>query len=468
MNNTEDILKRILLNMKYDSRKTLSENYEISLLEDDNKRDTKEYWDNLYRKGKIDKKTYDYHIERIEDLEFNKSVNKGVKTINSEPEGIYQSQSFVTYKTVVPGKTLTVPDTKFVKLFGTENKSNFLEPLVWHDKNKPYNDVSAKQLFEKACTRTSIEGDNTYFIDNQGNQCKHLDKNGNYIIKGDYTYELKSYSVGSPAQIKIKNGTSASFDKTTKLINIPVFYTAKNAYLNDIEEQEIATFNCGDFITINNVKYGINDIEKQTKGGDFLTSAFKKYFCLNDKVIDFSSTIAKQGTYDSNCKALDKNLCLQWSWTSLQVYGGVDKGLERFKLYESYEKAKLDDGVTYQACAGIPKDSKQKYPWFTQYTGFYDESKFKPTDQTTIWGCPANAITTLPTIPTFSYGNDEYNISISDQDKKEQYLKNLKSKEYQYDAPWLIGKDEYFKETDDMVKNKTLSAVGGGIRIKGK
>ena len=81
------------------------------------------------------------------------------------------------------------------------------------------------------------------------------ESNLNYIIKGDYTYELKSYSVGSPAQIKIKNGTSASFDKTTKLINIPVFYTAKNAYLNDIEEQEIATFNCGDFITINNVTF---------------------------------------------------------------------------------------------------------------------------------------------------------------------------------------------------------------------
>jgi hypothetical protein len=449
MNNTEDILKRILLNMKYDSRKTLSENYEISLLEDDNKRDTKEYWDNLYRKGKIDKKTYDYHIERIEDLELSKSLTKGIKSINSEPTKEYFTESFITYKTVVPGKTLTVPDTRFGKQSGIQSKSNILQPLVWHEKNKPYDETNANRVFSKTCENTG------YFIDDQGNQCKHLDKNGNYKIQGNYT--LTKYSdvlAGYPMQIMIKKDQPIIIDKTGKYISFNVFYEDENGV--ELPLPYPATFNCSQYVTLNNQKYGHTQSDIQF-GKDYFIKTLKQKFCENNKVINFSNTMLKQGTFDTKCKVLEKDVCVRWSWESMQTYGAIDKGLKKFKLFESHEKAKDNDGTTYSACVGIPKDSEEKYPWFTQYVGFYDESKFvKSSDPNVAWACPSNAITTLPTIPTFSYGNDKYNLSISDQEKKDEYLKDFDTK--------INTKDEQ----QDLQKNKTIAAVSAGIRIKGK
>lgn len=435
--------------MKYDSRKTLSENKEIFLLEADNKRDTKEYWDNLYKKGKIDKKTYDYHIERIDDLEFSKSVTKNIGSIKSEPEKEYFAESFVTYKTVVPGKTITVPDVRFGTKSSIQNESNIVEPLDWHDKNKPYDETNAKRVFSKACENTG------YFIDNQGNQCKHLDKNGNYKIQNDYT--LTKYAdvlAGYPMQIKIKKNQPVTIDKNRKFVSFNVYYDDENGV--EMVLPYPVTFNCGTYVTLNNQKYGHTQSDIQF-GKDYLIKTLKQKFCENNKIIDFSNTIQKQGTFDTKCKALEQDVCVRWSWTTMQTYGAIDKGLKRFKLFESYEKAKMGEGTTYSACVGIPKDSEEKYPWFTQYTGFYDESKFvKSSDPNVAWACPSNAITTLPTIPTFSYGNDKYNVSISDQEKKDEYLKNFDTK---------IDTEN---EQESIQKNKTLSAVGGGIRIKGK
>jgi len=62
MNNTEDILKRILLNMKYDSRKTLNENYKVFLVEQStNVGDYTITYDKDYNRIKVDSpsgKTY--------------------------------------------------------------------------------------------------------------------------------------------------------------------------------------------------------------------------------------------------------------------------------------------------------------------------------------------------------------------------------------------------------------------------
>ena len=151
MNNTDEMLKRILLNMRYDSRKTLREN--SNLLSENDKRDTIEYWDNLYKKGKVTKDMYDYHIERIEGLELTKSFTKGMKQKkfqgneewNDQPKNsvynVYDKSTIVTYKSVIPGKFLTAP------LLGTPS----VKPLSYHSKNQPYYEEGAKRMFGLAC-----------------------------------------------------------------------------------------------------------------------------------------------------------------------------------------------------------------------------------------------------------------------------------------------------------------------------
>ena len=174
MKNADELLKRILLNMRYDPKMSLNENKVVILSEDNpNKRDTKEYWDGLLKKGKVDQKTYDYHIDRIIDLDLNKSFTGAVKRSSGVKSEIdtkeYDNATYVTYQTVMAGKTLSFPITW-----------KGLQPLKWHDKNEPFNEFSAKYFFGKSCMRLSgqdpnyklgVNDDKDFYVDNLGNRC---------------------------------------------------------------------------------------------------------------------------------------------------------------------------------------------------------------------------------------------------------------------------------------------------------
>ena len=174
MKNADELLKRILLNMRYDPKMSLNENKVVILSEDNpNKRDTKEYWDGLLKKGKVDQKTYDYHIDRILDLDLNKSFTGAVKRSSGVKSEIdtkeYDNATYVTYQTVMAGKTLSFPITW-----------KGLQPLKWHDKNEPFNEFSAKYFFGKSCMRLSgqdpnyklgVNDDKDFYVDNLGNRC---------------------------------------------------------------------------------------------------------------------------------------------------------------------------------------------------------------------------------------------------------------------------------------------------------
>lgn len=137
MKNADELLKRILLNMKYDSSKTLNENKNLVLSEQP-----------IVRKPK----------------------DKGKKVVSSEIKSEeYDESTYVTYKTVVDGKTLSFPITW-----------KGLQPLSWHDKNEPYNEYSAKYFFGKACMRISgqdptykvgVDDEKDFYVDDSGNRC---------------------------------------------------------------------------------------------------------------------------------------------------------------------------------------------------------------------------------------------------------------------------------------------------------
>jgi hypothetical protein len=398
MSNENDILKRILLNMRYDSSMTLNENYNSVLNEDDF---------NLF--GKKKKKPY---ATELNDKE-------------------YYSQSFVTYKTVVPNKTITVPDVRFKDQSGIKYRENILEPITWHDNTLPYNEENANRLFAKKCS--TIE----YYIDKNYNQCQ------------TYTIYTKEISSGKNLELYVKSPIEK--------------YKYKKEYFSN---SNIVKYY---YVTKKGWTEATGEYREKLKGWD-----------LNEKIFDGAGTNKTQivPVDQQNCTKLDQETCVKWSWNSLTIYGGINKGLKRFKLYSDYEKAKAGEGIVYSACVGIPKDSEETYPWFTQYVGFYDESKFvKTEDPNQPWKCPENAITTLPTIPTFSYGNQKYNKSISNDEEKEKYvnqtgenyMKGQQEKGYEYS--WFSTDETDIENQNKMRednKKKLESVISGGIRIKGK
>jgi hypothetical protein len=433
MINENEILKRILLNMKYDSSMTLSENYNQVIYEQKSKnRNTKEYWDELYKNRKIDKKKYDFEIERIADEEFGKSMSNVLKSskYRTESENDYYSQSYITYKTVIPGKTISVPDVRFKNLSKIEYRNTILQPLLWHSKEMPYSEENAKRIFSNACSKVN------YFIDKNYNQCE--------------TYSILTQIISSNKTL----GNSQT--NNDKKYNYKKEYSPKS----------------------NSVKYYYQNNKTWVEAKDNFRVKLQ-YWDLNDKIFDGAQVKETKVPSDQqNCTKLDPETCIRWSWNSMNLYGGIDKGLKRFILYSDYEKAKAGEGTTYSACVGIPKDSKEKYPWFTQYVGFYDESKFiKSENPEQPWACPESAITKLPAIPSFSYGNKTYNKSISNDNEKEEYVDKItkdymKSQEEKgYEYSWFS-----FDETDETEqdrirqenKAKIQSVISGGIRIKGK
>ena len=412
MNNADEILKRVLLNMRYDSRKTLNENKETILNEDGNpnKKDTKEFWDELFKKGKIDKKTYDYQIERIDGLELSNSFNGAVKKLNTPysdetSTNAYDDATYVTYKTVVPGKNISFPIT-----------SKGLQPLKWHDKNLPYNDYKAKYLFGNSCLRLSGKDPNykvgydhmkDYYIDDNGNQCKPTSNsqvffNKTYDKKYDYKREM--------------DWTSEDFDYKH-------YYTPKGT-----EDWKLAS-------------------------GEMLKFILKNVPFINDPKTEYY--------YKSGCKPLPYDICLKWSWKSLMEFGGVDKGLERF----SYQKSKESPLVYYSACM-----RKNNFPWLSEYAGFYDESKMTKgsynelVKQETGGSCDQDSITDLPSIPSIKYGrNNESSSDINQMKKIANTYSNQQEKYYN-----LVNSGSELAEPDKQKITQINSVVLGGLRIKGR
>jgi hypothetical protein len=425
MNNTDEMLKRILLNMRYDSRKTLREN--SNLLSENDKRDTIEYWDNLYKKGKVTKDMYDYHIERIEGLELTKSFTKGMKQKkfqgneewNDQPKNsvynVYDKSTIVTYKSVIPGKFLTAP------LLGTPS----VKPLSYHSKNQPYYEEGAKRMFGLACQVLSGTNDKykvgydnmtDYYMDDNGNRCQPTKS----YIEITNTGRDSKYDYQRISDMDNRNKEYFYRQKNTTEWKTPN-YKMKESIMSGV------TFDSGGI--------NIQGIKQRTKY-----------------------------EYPAGCKPLPFDTCLRWSWRSLYEYGGVDGGLDSFEYFENKGSTK----ITYKACI---KGANSYTPWLSEYAGYYDTSKMTEGSYNESLGvkigmtCPKDTITSLPSTPSVYYGS-ENNQSVSDLEKKDELARKYSAEAESY----YKEKSAYNRvgERTQLEIDAMSSVVSGGLRIVGK
>jgi hypothetical protein len=422
MINENDILKRILLNMKYDSSMTLNENYDQVIYE--------------------------------------QTTNSNVNQSKPDVDPNYDKNTKLSYQTVIYNEFLTVPLLK-----------SPITPLEWHNSSEPYNEQAAKSVFGEKCLTLSGQNkkyvpgkrpDVDFFIDDDGNKCEPqddmkqfgLDPNGSYIVQNDQVFlPFTIQNPGSPSSVKIKKGTPMNYDFEKKFISFGVYYTLNN---KEVLSNLAGVFKCDtpDRIYVGSQEYKQNKVEAQ------LVNTLNKKYCKSGKIIDYTNNLKKFGTYKSGCKPIPFDICLKWSWKSLYEFGGVNKGLKKFEL----KRSKDEEPVVYGACI-----SKSWFPWESTYTGFYDISKYETKyseelDQLVASYCPPGAKTKLSSIPIFKIGEGDLNVNVSRRQNDE------KAEELAYEKSLSFGKElerTYVEGSrTDMVK-KVQNSIKSGIRIKG-
>jgi len=396
MKNADEILNRILLNMKYDSRKTLKEQSVSGNI------------------NQIPKNPYETDVQQFISKKQPK-IPAGRTEWSDEPSdgtyNEYDKSTVITYKSVIPGEFITAP------LIG---KTYRVEPLTFHDKNIPFNENSAKSLFGNSCQKLSGQNEkypvgyskDDYYMYDNGNKCKPIKIYSEITnTKRDSVYDYQ----------KVSGDTGVNYfyrKKGTKEWKNPTNTSIKN---------EIAT------------------------------------------KVDFSNPLDEKIKYEypQGCKPLPFDVCLRWSWMSLNQYGGVDKGLSSFKLQNGNKT------TTYNACIKIPTNFNKTMttPWLAEYSGYYDVSKttegtYEPSLGVKVSGiCPKGTITSLPATPSVYYGN-ENNQSESNLKKKEELAKGyINQEENKYKEQSNYGRVGEKAQSEIDIASIVIST---GLRIVGK
>jgi hypothetical protein len=395
MKNADEILKKILLNMKYDSSKSLKEQSVSG---------------NSYQ---IPKNPYETDVRQFISKKQPK-IPAGRTEWSDEPSdgsyNEYDKSTVITYKSIIPGELITAP------LIGKYR----VEPLTFHDKNIPFNESSAKSLFGNSCQKLSGQSEkytvgyskDDYYMYDNGNKCEPIKTYSEITnTKRDAVYDYQ----------KVSGNTGVNYfyrKKGTKEWKNPTNVSIKN---------EIAT------------------------------------------KVDFSNPLDEKIKYEypQGCKPLPFDVCLRWSWMSLNQYGGVDKGLSSFKFQNGNEI------TTYKACIKIPTNFNKTIttPWLAEYSGYYDTSKttegtYDPSLGVKVSSiCPKGAITSLPATPSVYYGN-ENNQSESNLKKKEELAKKyINQEEDKYKEQ---SNNAYIGEKAQSDIDVASIVISTGLRIVGK
>jgi len=405
MNDREDLLKKILLHMKYDSKNTLSENKNnlkplltekcipLNTVLTDRKNKGNYRSDKYKELGKWGDGRCPCKDSQC--LEFNENCCKPVLYGKNEPASgsidaaLYKDNTPIVVQTAGIGKYLTIPR-------GVYEDVTFVD---WVDKNTPYYEPSAKFMFGKYCLFLSGEypgypagynGERDYFIDDKGNRCKSK------VIKVETIN-----TVHSPKYTDYKrvgNQISGQGYQTDELTN--KYYYSEKGKNKWVEAKGKDLENIKTKVDFDTVQAGISP-----------------------KFLD---------VYDDGCKPLPLDVCLKWSWASLYNFGAADKGLKEFSFkkwsYDENNEKVYEPEVTYKTCWRAESYYK---PWTARYSGdFYRKDKIgdpvymKALNSEVSGGCPGAA--KFKQIPDIYLGgglsSEPYNVATLDDSTREEIV----------------------------------------------
>jgi hypothetical protein len=296
MINENDILKKILLNMKYDSSKTMNENInsldENFINEDDYEtrykklRQAQKDMDNAgyYAKGDYQKQIQDIGFENMRYDVTSKFIWDKYKNKNELPKESTENQ-LISVNSVVLNE----------KLY----QNNFkLTPLDWTTNGAPYNEAKAVEYFGVQCMKLS----------------------GRY----------PTYSVGYSEEWDYYVSTSTNERCKPKKIK----------YVHNTDKNKV-------------------DLVLQNKLSKPIT-------LKNGKSYGYTKF-----TYDADCKPIDYNVCLRYSWQTLFSLGVNNNSILKFKK----ENAQYKTNVTYVGCM-----TDNWFPWYNRFVGYIEDNKSRVTD----------------------------------------------------------------------------------------
>lgn len=307
------------------------------------------------------------------------------KTIGPEltaNDSRYDSETLKTYQTVVPGGLFTVPEG-VIKVKETHNSS------------EPFNQAKAVLFFGTKCWALAGKSDefnvkksqSAYWIDSKGEQCPIIGAK-RWMEVRNVTSQLQGGKTG-----QFDYGRYSELDKTLEK-QVKVTYYFKFAG-----------------------KQGKWTVAKDNALLVAKSQPWKEFVGKNDP--DITDSI--EYLYASGCKPLDYDLCLKWSWNTLMMYGGVDKGISVFEMEE--------DGVTkvFSGCFVTPFYK----PWEAEFTGFHDREKNRQVYVELAKGektmCGGEEVKKIPDIPEIYYKNKN-NFSSMDDERKKSFGDELGNK----------------------------------------
>ena len=426
MTDVEKILKKILLNMKYDSRKTLTENTEstnqdcipFSFQLDEyklNELRSKQYPElGKYGDGKC-------KCERDPCLRYDKNCCQEPE----EPKNVlFDDSLYKTYQTVIPNELITVPMI-------TKYSTYVITPIGWHDVNEAYNEDSATQIFGTPCKKIAglipkyplgWNAKESYFIKSDGTRCKSLgmkewwventtsDKTYDYLQKAFYNTHWTESGTNVFAGKK--------FGEAPDLTNID----------KPQKEKKYETS-----------PYKVEYYYRKKNETNWTKSSGESERSIQEKITFTWETGYGRNGYDDGCKPLDYNVCLRWSWKSLGM-SGVDGGLKYFK-YESKDGSK-----NYSACIKVGGNGDEngiKFPWFSVYKDFYDDSQLTTYyDEIGVEKQGCRGLPNLSTIPDFVInGSGVGSLNKKQKEELEKLYQSKQSESWKY-----IGKMDSYDE----------------------
>jgi hypothetical protein len=384
MSNVDDILKQILLNMNYDSSKTLLENRKIiteaciPLSEPLN--------DFVKGKNRSDKypelgKWEDGTCRCEEDTKCLKFKKNCCKTVGKPVANIKSSQEdeetiFVSYQSVVPQQIITVPMLKYG-----------FHVSEWHETNETYVEGEWDTIFGKPCKRlagldeTFTLGENpekNYFVKENGERCPTSTSTIKYWIVYNNVRDNK-YSYRQ--KWEYKNG------KDSEPTLVGYYYKEKG-------KPDVAS----------------NWIEAKGKTLEAIKTKVEFIWARGFELMQFPE----------DCKPLDYEVCMRWSHRAL-LLSGVEGGAKTFSTQDPITK----EQKKYTACIQVGGEGDKQgvhWPWYSRYYNFYDMSQIevKMVDGKEERFC--HGLQDIIQIPDFKIGNNPVG------SKNESQIEDLENK----------------------------------------
>jgi len=457
--------------MKYDSKKTLSENNSSIKLDEqitgagqvfqDDEEDCIPKNISISRqKGKLRNKQYPSlgsvgdgkcHCEKNKEcLEFKKSCCTDTKVTLSIPSEYEYEQSklsnVVVVKSAGPGKFITIPASVI-------NKVEFLE---WGDKNKPYNERQAKYMFGESCKFLAGEYPNEptgfneltdYYVDDKGEKCKKIGEEVfiyNWIYSKYTDYLQKS---------KVNN------DGSRQILYYSYSEKGKNSF-------------------------------KKASGKDLENIIKKVQFDVNLETgapTEFSQEGIRKvvrNDYGEKCKPLPYETCLRWCWSSFHTFGMTDGGLKKFRFNRTTEVEKQGYGSNVGGYGTETIVEPEEYeaffrmenfyePWLAYYSGKYGtKGQGLSADSKVVGQNVANGhsgeLLELPDFPdlyspTTGLSSDPLNMVTTNDETREKFVQKGIDKVTQ-----MADENNIDPKMAEYYKTLVKASLSSGLRIEGK